>query len=470
MRGTCILSICWAIALAWAAGPVWAQAKGGITPEQIQAWSQSLSQGRDRVMADIVAGKDIKDIALNRERYIEHNPYVNFVIKTGDITNQKSSGRCWMFAAQNVLRPQVIEKYKLKKFEFSENYLMFWDKLEKINFFLQGMIDMADRPIDDRELEILIKDPMGDGGWWPYFTDLVRKYGLVPKEAMPETYNSSSTGTMNGLLGLKVKEMGLRLRNMVREGKLAGEVSARKDEMLAEVYRLLVFNLGEPPREFTWRYETTDTAASGTHVQTYTPQAFFKEAIGDDLRGYVALFNYPGKNYFENYSLRLSRNIYDRPDFTILNLPVDSLRKYTLLSILDSTPVWFACDVGQENYGSDGIMALDIYNYEGILGTDFKLPKGDLIHMQLISPNHAMAFIGVDTANGLAQKWLVENSWGEDRGDKGKWYMYNDWFDRYVFGVVISEKYLPEELKTLAKKKPVELPPWDPMYALNRLK
>ena len=456
--------VVWALATVSLAAP-----KGAITQEQIDRWSQTSIQGADKAMADIIAGANVQDVALNRERYIAHDAHVNFTIKTGDITNQKSSGRCWMFAGLNVLRPQVIRKFKLKKFEFSENYLMFWDKLEKANFFLQEMIDLADRPIDDRELEIVIEDPLGDGGWWTYLTDLIRKYGLVPKEAMPETYNSSSTGTMNTLIGEKLKEMGVQLRNLVRAMTPPEQVNGRREEMLAELYRLLALNLGRPPKEFVWRYETDDTTKTTICQKTFTPQGFFAEAIGDDLNRYVALFHYPGKDYFENYSLRLSRNMYDRPDFTILNLPVDSLRAYALKSVLDSTPVWFACDVGKENYGKDGIMALDIYNYASIYGTTFDMPKADMIHMQLITPNHAMVFIGVDTLNGQAQKWLVENSWGEDRGDKGKWYMYNDWFDRYMFGVIIDEKYLSDDLKELSKKPPLVLPPWDPMYSLNRL-
>lgn len=466
LRLTCLILTAAAIA-----GPacVPAMAGGGLAPSLIEQWLQSSPDTDRQVMADIVAHKGATDVALNRERFIAHDDQVNFTIKTGDITNQKSSGRCWMFAGLNVLRPQVIRKYDLRAFEFSENYLFFWDKLEKINMFLQGMIDMADRPLDDRELQILIEGTMRDGGWWTYFTDLVRKYGLVPKEVMPETYNSSSTGTMNMLIGFKAKEMGVELRALVRGGAAPEQVTARKEAMLAEIYRLLVLNLGRPPDTFTWRYETGDSDRTVTHTGTYTPKSFFEEAIDDDLTDYIALFNYPGKAYYENYSLGLSRNMYDRPDFTVLNVPTDSMRVYTVRSILDSTPVWFACDVGKENYGDDGIMALDIYNYEAIYGTTFDLPKADLIQMQLISPGHAMAFIGVDTADGEIRKLLVENSWGEDRGDKGKWYMYGDWFDRYMFGVIIHKKYLSDDLVRLSEKTPIALPPWDPMYSLNNL-
>ena len=446
-----------------------AETKGGIPESLINELTHSTLEGMDKTMADILANKSIREIALNRQRYIAHNSYVNYKIKTGDITNQKSSGRCWMFAGFNVLRLAVIKKYNLKKFEFSQNYLMFWDKMEKANQFLQYMIDYSDRPLDDRELQIIIEDPIGDGGWWTYFTDLIEKYGLVPIEVMPETENSSSTGMMNSLITMKIKQYGMELRAMARAGGAENELKARKEAMLADIYRMLVINLGPPPNEFTWRYEAGDSTGIVTHPDKFTPVSFFKEVIDVDLKDYVALFNYPGKDYFENYNLRLSRNMYDRPNFTVVNVPIDTMRVYALKSVLDSTPVWFACDVGQENYGKDGIMALDIYNYEDIYNTAFDLRKKDLIELGIITSNHAMTFIGVDTANGEAAKWLVENSWGGDRGDGGNWYMYNDWFDRYMFGVIIHKDYLSRDILNLAKKKPLELPPWDPMYRLNKL-
>ncbi|MCP4567547.1 MAG: aminopeptidase [FCB group bacterium] len=447
-------------------------AEGGIPNSLIDRLNKTELEGAGKAMADVVANKSIKDVALNRERFIAHNSIVNHKIETGNITNQKSSGRCWIFAGFNAIRPQVMKKYDLKHFEFSQNYLMFWDKMEKANKFLQLMIDMADRPLDDRELEIVIDGPMGDGGWWTYFTDLVEKYGLVPKEAMPETYNSSATRMMNKLIILKVKEMSLQLRRMASLGAFPQEVAMEKEKMLAEIYRLLVMNLGQPPTEFVWRYESSnDSIGIVTHPKKFTPQSFFKEVIDVDLGQYVALFNYPGKDYYENYAMRLSRNMYDRPNFTILNVPIDTVKAYALKSVLDSTPVWFACDVGKENYSADGngIMALDIYNYEEIYGVEFGMSKQSMMHMMVISPNHAMTFIGVDTADNKAEKWLVENSWGGDKGDDGVWYMYDGWFDRYLYGAIIHKKYLSKELAGISKKKPIELPPWDPMYPLNNL-
>jgi bleomycin hydrolase len=446
-------------------------ATGSIDPSFVRELQETQLDGSQKAFADIVATSDIREIALNRERYLAHSPLVNHRIKTGSITNQKSSGRCWMFAGFNVLRPQLIREYDLKEFEFSENYLLFWDKLEKINMFFVEMINRAEDPLDDRRMEVVLGQPMRDGGWWTYFVDLVTKYGVVPKEVMPETHNSSATGRMNKLVGLKVQEMGLTLRNLARDGASESELHRRREDYLREVYRLLVIYLGTPAGEFVWRYETkSDSAKITTYPGTLTPQRFFEDVVAQDLSKYLALFNYPGKAYNQNYSLELSRNLYDRPDFTVLNVPIDTLKACALASILDSTAVWFACDVDQENFGADGIFALDIYNYELILDTTFRLPKKDLIELGLISPNHAMSFVGVDTIGTHAEKWLVENSWGSDRGDDGMWYMYDDWFDRYVFGVIVHERYVSADLRARSKEPPIVLPPWDPMYSLNNLR
>lgn len=452
-----------------AAAVVAAAPPGGLSADLIRQLQETKITGTDKLLGDIVANKNITEVALNRDEVVANSKIFNFKIKTGEITNQKSSGRCWMFAGFNVLRPAVMQKYKLKAFEFSQNYLMFWDKLEKANCFLQLMIDMADRPLDDRELDIVIEDPLGDGGWWTYFADLAEKYGVVPKEVMPETFNSSTSATMNGLISLKLKEMGMELRRMVQAGRSKDEVAQAKTDMIKQVYRWLVMNLGQPPQEFTWRYETTDSNTIKIYPTALTPQEFYKDVIGCDLREYVAVFNLPHKDMYKTYSLRFSRDIYDRPDFVLLNIPIDTLRAYAAKSILDSTPVWFAADIGKENYRTDGILKRDIYDYAAVYGTTFDMPKGDLIETRIITANHAMTFLGVDTLGGEVRKWLVENSWGGDYGDKGIWTMYNDWFDRYVFGVVLHKKYLSKELIKLSQMEPVVLPPWDPMYSLNRL-
>jgi bleomycin hydrolase len=303
---------------------------GGLPGDLIDRLRSTRLEGERKALADIVANGDLSKVALNRERYIAHNPLVSFRIDSGEITAQKASGRCWMFAGFNALRPEVLRKLKLKKFEFSENYLEFWDKMEKANFHLQEMIDLADRPLEDRYVEIVLHDPLGDGGWWSYFVDLVRKYGAVPKEVMPETHNSSSTHLMNKLVTLKLKQFGLELRDLARSGAKPDRLRQRKEEMLGEIYEMLALNLGRPPETFTWRYATSDSTEIVTWPETLTPRKFFDEVVGIDLDSYVSLFNYPGKEMLQPYSIELSRNLYDRPDFTFLNVPIDTLRACVL--------------------------------------------------------------------------------------------------------------------------------------------
>ncbi|MFH1700098.1 MAG: C1 family peptidase [Candidatus Zixiibacteriota bacterium] len=445
-----------------------AKNNGGISNKLIEQLQSKPMPEADKTIGNILANKDIKEIAVNWEKMIAHNNHVNHKIKTSAITDQKSSGRCWIFSGLNVLRPQAMKNLKVKDLEFSQNYIHFWEKFEKSNFFLQRMIDLADRPIDDRELEMVLGDDIGDGGWWNYFTALVKKYGLVPMEIMPETYNSSATGRMNGFLKLLVKGFGIELRNMARDGKSDKDLMQRKEEMLAETYRLLVLHLGQPPTEFTWRHESTDTTIEGTVTEKYTPESFKNAAITDDFDDYVALFNYPGKELYQNYNMTMSRNMYDEADMRIVNVPLDTMKMYSMKSVLDSMPVWFAMDVSQENYGDKGIMRLGIYDYESILGLEFNLPREDLMHLGLIDATHAMAFMGVDIVDNYPAKWLVENSYGAKPGDDGKWYLYDDWFDRYMYGVIIHKRYLSKELLDISKSKPIMLTPWDPMGEVVR--
>jgi bleomycin hydrolase len=444
-------------------------ADGGVPAKLVEGWLETELSPPEQALADAIANRNIKDIALNRERFIAHNTFFSNKFDAGKVTNQKGSGRCWMFAGFNVLRPEVMSKHDLSNFEFSENYLMFWDKIEKSNLFLQLMIDFANRPLDDRKVAIILDGPISDGGWWTYFVNLVEKYGVVPVEVMPETHNSSSTGTMNKLVGLKVIEMGMELRQRARSGMSDGDLTELKEEMLSEIYRLLVLNLGTPPGEFTWRYEARDSTEVLTWPEKLTPKQFFNEVVDLDLGSYVALFNYPGKEYYKPYALEMSRNMYDTPDFSLLNMPIDSLRAGAVRSLVDSTAVWFACDVGEDHYGADGIMTLGIYNYEALYNTRFTMSKTDLIRTGLVDPNHAMTFTGVDLIDSTPVKWLVENSWGTDRGDDGMYYIYNDWFDKYLIGVILHERYLSPEVIDMARQTPTLLPPWDPMYGLTNL-
>jgi len=439
--------------------------EGSLNSEVLSKIQRSFKMdNHDKTILNALTNNEIKNLALNREIVVANNDLFNHRIKTRGITNQKSSGRCWLFAGLNIMRPLVIDRLKLNDFEFSQNYLFFWDKMEKANTFLENVISTGDKDLLDREVVFILGDPFPDGGYWSYVVDLINKYGVVPKAVMPETQNSSNTGMMDNLIARKLRQDASVLREMIKNGSKTNELRERKVEMLKEIYHMLVLNLGIPPTEFQWRYENRDTIVS--QVKTYTPQSFFKEVVGIDLTDYVCLANSPNHPYNRLYQIQHTRNLYDSPDVSFINLDIKQLNEFALLSVLKDEPVWFGCDVGKDQDGERGIMAPDIYDYQSIYGVDLQLSKSDRLLYRESSANHAMVFVGVDTLNSQPTKWLVENSWGDAKGNKGYWTMYDKWFDEYVYEVIINKKYLPQNVIDILKTKPEELPPWDPMTSM----
>jgi bleomycin hydrolase len=433
----------------------------GLSPEILSDLKNSIRMdAQTRAVMNAVTSNDLNDLVVNRSIINKYNDIFNVMADVKGITNQNKSGRCWMYAALNLLRPVAREKFNLESFEFSQSYLFFWDKLEKYNFFLESVIAMRDRDIMDRDLQTLLDDPLGDGGWWNYITALIEKYGVVPKEIMPETKNSENSRWLNKNLEFLARQNASQLRHMAAEGKKENELRRQKTDMLKKVYRLLVIYLGMPPAEFTWHYQDKNKTV---HENSYTPVQFYHDAVGLDLNDYVIFFNYPAHPFNTLYQVDLRRNLADKSNLTFINLDIDKIKGYVLNSLLNKEPVWFAADAGWQMERTHGIMADDIYDYESLLGLSDQMSKADRIQYRASSANHAMAFVGVDTLNGKAMKWRVENSWGADTGDHGYWTMYNDWFDTYVYTVVINKKYVPEQVLSILKTKPRSLPTWDPL-------
>ncbi len=453
------------IALAMMVLPVLSsEGSKGITPQVLKVLESSvnLNSPHTRALINALSANDARKLAVNKavkDSLFDWN--FSFKLKTRGVTNQQRSGRCWLFAGLNILRFKVAERLGLEKFELSQAYSFFYDKLEKANLFLEQIIETRNLPIRDRTVDFLLRNPIPDGGQWNMVVALVEKYGVVPKEIMPETYNTSDTRRVNQILATLLRKDAAILRE---SGKSEEELRRMKIEMLKDVYRLLVYFFGPPPKEFQWRYKTKDGKL--TPWKTYTPRQFYKEFVKTDLSDYVVVYNCPAKDYYKLYSISLDRDMADRPDLVFLNLPIEEVKKLTLKTLTqDKEPVWFGCDVGKDLLNKEGIMAPDVYDYTDLIGVDLTMTKKQRILYRHSIPTHAMVFTGVDLdEKGRPVKWLVENSWGTKNGKNGMYVMYDKWFDYYLYEVVIPKKNLPPKLQKLLKGKPTPVPPWDPMY------
>ncbi|MBQ7686830.1 MAG: C1 family peptidase [Bacteroidaceae bacterium] len=417
----------------------------------------------DRAIRNALSVTDVKSLALSQDNQGEMNTYFSNSVPSKGITDQKSSGRCWLFTGLNVLRSKVINRQKLEKLEFSQIYLFFYDQLEKSNLFLQAVIDTKNRDMDDKTVEWLFKNPLSDGGTFTGVADLVMKYGLVPSGVMPENYTANNTSKFTSFVKRKLREDGLQLR----ESNLKGTALLQlKEKMLSEIYHMLVLGLGQPVTEFTWAPKDKD----GNYItvpKRYTPQSFYAELIGEDLNtNYVMLMNDPTREYWKTYEIQYDRHTYDGHNWLYLNLPMDEIKKAAIESIKDSTMMYFSCDVNKELDSKRGLLSLDNYDYSSILGVTFGMDKRQRIMSFDSGSSHAMTLKAVDLdADGKPVKWEVENSWGASYGFQGHLIMTDEWFDAYMFRLVVKKQYLSEKVLQAALQTPTLLPCWDPMFA-----
>lgn len=446
---------------------MYAQNDGGITPEmltKIKAGYQNTPE--NKALRNAIVANDINKLAANADNSTAFDDHFSNKVNSKAITDQKSSGRCWMFTGMNVMRSKAIAKHNLPAdFQFSQAYTFFWDQLEKSNLFLQAVLDHRAKSMDDKYVEWLFKNPIGDGGQFTGVADLVTKYGIVPKDVMPETYSSNSTSRMSNILSLKLREYGLELRKMANnKSTTEQQLQDRKTEMLQTIYRILVMTIGEPPTEFTW----TQRDASGKAVsnETYTPQSFFKKYVNEDFSKYYMIMNDPTREYYKVYEIEYDRHVYDGNNWVYLNLPMEDIAPLAIASIKDSTMMYFSCDVGKFLDRDKGWLDVNNYDYASLFGTTFNMTKKERVATFASGSSHAMTLCAVDLdANGKPLKWMVENSWGSSYGHNGFLIMTNEWFNEYMFRVVVEEKYMPSKFLILLKQKPIMLPPWDPMFA-----
>lgn len=443
-----------------------AMAQGGISEEMLSTIRKGYKgTPEEKALRNAISANNINDLAVQQGIEATYDFHFSDEVASKGISDQKSSGRCWLFSGMNVMRAAMIEKYNLGAFQFSQNYSFFWDQLEKSNLFLQGIIDTRDLPMDDRKVEWLFRNALGDGGQFTGVADNIMKYGLVPSTVMPETNSSNNTSAMSRLLNLKLKEFGLELRDMKAPKKeLAAKLENRKVEMLSFIYRFLVLNLGEPPMEFEW----TMYDASGKPVSTkkYTPKSFYDEYVGKDLKSsYVMLMNDPSREFWKVYEIEYDRHIYDGDNWLYINLPIEEIKKMAIASIKDNTMMYFSCDVGKFMDRKNGVLDVNYYDYGSLMGTTFGMDKRQRILTGASGSSHAMTLMAVDLdENGNPRKWKVENSWGMT-GHNGHLVMTDEWFDEYMFRLVVDRKYVPQNILKLLESKPVMLPPWDPMFA-----
>ena len=461
-KTTLALGLC--LALATTAS---AQKQGGISATVLQQIEKSQgSTAKDKALFNAMASNKIDNLAKN---FSNRNTFdTHFSVETAkqSIHDQKSSGRCWMFSSFNVFRSDFARQHADSlTVEFSHDYLFFYDQLEKANLMLQGVIDNAKKPIDDTRVQFFFKSPINDGGTFCGVADLADKYGVVPMSIVPETYSAENTSRISRLVASKLREFGLELRDMVAKGKNAKAINERKTQMLATVYNMLSMTLGEPVKEFTYAFTDKNGKTVGT-PKKYTPKEFFHEVVGDGIKGtFIMVMNDPRRPYHKTYEVEYDRHTYDGTNWKYLNLPMDEIAQLAIASLKDGRKMYSSYDVGKQYDRKRGLLDVNNYDYASLFSTTFGMDKAQRISTYDSGSTHAMTLSAVDLdANGKPLKWKVENSWGPANGQNGCLIMTNEWFNEYMFRLVVDKQYVPAETLKLFDQKPVMVMPEDPLF------
>lgn len=435
-----------------------------ITQEMIEKFKQNYDKNQQaKVYTAALSKANLADAAYSPMDGAKLDDTFSINLPTTSVTYQKQSGRCWLFASMNILREIVAKNCNMERFELSENYIAFWDKFEKFNFFLESIIDTAALEASDRTVNWILAG-IGDGGQWDMMVSLVKKYGVVPISVMPETYQSSNTRTMSQLLDMKLRKDAIELRKLVQEGK---DPSARKEEMLDELFQALCICFGKPVETFNFEYVDKD---KNYHVDyDMTPMSFYEKYIKLPLEDYVSLINAPTKDkpYGKSYTVKYLGNVVGEP-VKYLNVPMDVMKDLVVRQMKDGEPVWFGSDCGKYGSRTDGIWDQNSFVYGELLGgLDLSLTKEERLDYRDSAMNHAMVLTGVNLdRDGRPNRWKIENSWGEEAGKKGYFVASDAWFDEFTYQVIINKKYLTKEQNEALEAEPIALEPWDPMGTL----
>ncbi len=446
-----------------------ASASGSLSQERLRSLrSEFDSHPTAALMRNAVTQVSVMDIAQDRD-IITSTPHTfSHKLDEWKVTNQKASGRCWLFAGLNLLRVGAAQKMNLKEFEFSQTHLHFWDKFERANYFLEAIIATAGRDVDDRTVAFLLDRPLEDGGQWDMFVNLVQKHGLVPQSVMPESESSSNTRYMNAIVISKLRDFAQQLRDAVAGGQSADSVRALKDEFIGVVYRMLCIHLGTPPESFDWEWRDKDNKFHSDGA--VTPQQFARKYVTLELDEYVSIVHDPRDSspYGRTFTVDMLGNVVGGDIVRYLNVEISLMKELAKDSIMAGNPVWMGCDVGKMMDRRRGVWDRELFCFEKIYDTPFGQDKpGRLLHHQTLM-THAMLFTGVDVVDNEPRRWRVENSWGSEGGEQGFFVMNDNWFDEYMFEIAVPRSMLSAELQQALAGEPLVLPAWDPMGALAR--
>lgn len=441
-----------------------------ITNDDVQAFQADYEkQPLNQVLERAVTKNGIRNASFDWHAQADNDPHFSIDLSTGEVSDQKQSGRCWMFAALNTMRHEMQAKFNLpENFELSQSYQFFWDKFEKANYFYENVINTAELPHDDRKVAWLMTTPQQDGGQWDMLCALIEKYGVVPQSAMPETYNSSKSREINEVLNNQLRHDAVILRKLVNDYGVEDErINQTRKEMLNRVYRMLAMSFGEPVQSFDFEYRTKKDHEFHREANL-TPQTFFKKYVGWNLDDYISIIQAPtaDKKYHQTYTIEMLGNVVGGRPIKHLNLPMDEFKALAIKQLKSGESVWFGSNVSKYSETKLGLMALNTYNYEALFNTELKMSKADALDYGESMMNHAMVLTGVDLVNDQPTKWKVENSWGNKVGTKGYFVMSDEWMDEYCYQIVINKKYLSDELKAAQAQEPQVLAPWDPMGTL----
>jgi bleomycin hydrolase len=436
-----------------------------ITRKQVAELRKGFdAESSNKIAQNAVTNVQLPDLTLNRDLVQDIDDSFSIKLDDWKVTAQMRSGRCWLFATLNLLRVGAMKKMKLKNFEFSQAHIHFWDKFERANHLLEAIIETSDRPVDDRTIHFLLSDPIGDGGQWNMAMNLIRKHGLVPKSAYPESNSSSATRWMNAELKNILRSSACEIRAIVDGGGSVEEAREHKEKRIADIWNILCIHLGTPPKTFNWQWRDKDDEFHRNGRMT--PQQFAAEFVDIDWEDYVCIVNDPRNEYYQTYTIDFLQNVAGGPPVVYLNVPNKEMKAITQKLLEDGMPVWMGCDVGKEMDRKRGLWDADLFDVEGLYGVEYGMDKADRLRHNQTMMTHAMLFTGVDVFNGRPRRWRVENSWGDKTGQKGYYTMNDSWYDQYMFEIAAPTSYLNEKMQAGLEAEPVVLPAWDPMGSL----